>query len=120
MKKLLLNYKTLNFAIVLLLLSANSVFSQTVFEETFGTAAVVAPYTGSTSTPSVNYTQTGGAGTVSTTLNGSNAYLNMVTTAVSPAVGARPTITGVLPTSNTGLNAVLSSNTKTVTWTVNL
>lgn len=120
MKKLLLNYKTLNFATLLFLLCANSIYSQTVFEETFGSAAVAAPFTGSTSSPSVTYTQTGGAGAISTVLNGSNVYLNMQTTAVTPAVGARPTITGVLPTSPTGLNAVLSSNTKTVTWTVNL
>ena len=119
MKKSLLNYKSLNYAFLLFLLCANSIYSQTVFEETFGTAAVAAPYTGSTSNPSVAYTQTGGAGTVATILNGGNTYLNMVTTAVSPA-GSRPTITGVLPTSPTGLNAILSANTKSITWSFNI
>jgi len=114
MKKSLLNYKSLHFAILLLLLCANSVYSQTVFEETFGTTAN-ASYTGGTSTPSVTYTQTGG-GLISSVLNGSNAYLNMTTSGVN----ARPTITGTLPTSPSGLKAVLTDNTNAVTWSVNL
>jgi len=121
MKKSLLNYKSLNYGLLLLLLCANSIYSQTVFEETFGAAAVAAPFTGGTSTPSVTYTQTGGTGAISTVLNSGNTYLNMVTTSASKsAIYARPTITGVLPTSPTGLNAVLSANDKSVTWSVNL
>ena len=37
MKKLLLNYKTIYYVFILMLVSANTVTGQTVFEETFGT-----------------------------------------------------------------------------------
>lgn len=93
--------------------------SQTVFQETFGTAASTT-YTGATSLPLVSYTQSGG-GVVSTAVigTGTDAYLNMVTNAVAPAVGSRPTFCGILPT-GTGLNPVLTSNANVVTWTVNM
>ena len=55
MKKLLLNYKTIYCAFLLMLVGANSVSGQTVFEETFGTS-LNATYTGGTSSPAVNYT----------------------------------------------------------------
>ena len=93
--------------------------SQTVFQETFGTAGS-ATYTGATSVPSLSYTQSGG-GVVSTAVigTGTDAYLNMVTNAVAPAVGTRPTFCGTIPT-GTGFNPLLTSNTNLVTWTVNM
>ncbi len=119
MKKVLLNYKTLNFAFALMLLCANSISSQTVFQDTFGTVAA-ATYSGGTSAPAITYTQSG-AGVASTAVigTGTDAYLNLVTNAVTPAVGSRPTLCGSLPT-GTGLNAILTNNTNVVTWTVNM
>jgi len=55
MKKLLLNYKSIYCAFLLMLVGTNTVSGQTVFEETFGTS-LNAAYTGVTSIPSVNYT----------------------------------------------------------------
>ncbi len=56
MKKLLLNYKSINCAFLLILVGANTVSGQTtVFEETFG-SSLNAAYTGGTSNPAVNYT----------------------------------------------------------------
>jgi hypothetical protein len=119
MKKSLLNYKSLNYAFLLFLLCANSIYSQTVLTETFGTAAN-ATYIGETSVPLLSYTQSGG-GVASTAVigTGTDAYLNLVTNAVAPAVGTRPTFCGTIPT-GTGFNAILTSNTNVVTWTVNM
>jgi hypothetical protein len=115
MKKLLLNYKTLNFAIVLFLLGANSMFSQTVFEETFGTAALPAPFIGSTSSPSVTYTQTSN-GSFSTVLNGSDAFLNIT----SSGAAGRPNLTAPFTSVAPGLNPILTNNTNLITWSVNM
>ncbi len=119
MKKVLLNHKSLNYVVALMLLCANSISSQTVFQDTFGTSAAAA-YTGGTSVPAITYTQSGG-GVASTAVigTGTDAYLNLVTNAVTPAVGSRPTLCGSLPT-GTGLNAILTNNTNVVTWTVNM
>jgi hypothetical protein len=119
MKKSLQNHKLLNYSIILVLFMSASMKSQTVFQETFGTAGS-ATYTGATSVPSLSYTQSGG-GVVSTAVigTGTDAYLNMITSAVAPALGSRPTFCGSLPT-GTGLNPVLTSNTNVVTWTVNM
>ncbi len=119
MKKTLQNHKFLNYSIIFLLFISSSMKSQTVFQETFGTAASTT-YTGATSSPSVSYTQFGG-GVVSTAVigTGTDAYLNMITNAVAPAVGTRPTFCGTIPT-GTGFNPILTSNTNVVTWTVNM
>ncbi len=119
MKKPLQNQKLLNYSIIFLLFISSSMKSQTVFQETFGTAAS-ATYTGATSFPSVSYVQYGG-GVVSTAVigTGTDAYLNMITNAVAPAVGTRPTFCGTIPT-GTGFNPILTSNTNVVTWTVNM
>lgn len=117
MKKLLLNYKTLNFAMLLFLLGANSMFSQTVFEETFGTTAVPAAsnYSGSTSSPSVSYT-TNIAGYTSIATDANNTgFLNFI----SNGTAKRVSVSGALPT-GTGLNGVLHSNTNLITWTFNM
>ena len=55
MKKLLLYYKSIICAFLLVLFGANTVSGQTVFEETFGTS-LNAAYTGGTSIPALNYT----------------------------------------------------------------
>ena len=119
MKKQLLNRKRLTqlfYSLTLIFISVNSSWSQTVLQETFGAADVAAPFTGGTSTPSVTYTQTGGTGAVSAVLNGSDAYLSMTSTGAN----SRPTLTGTLPTSPSGLVATLKNNTKLVTWRVNI
>lgn len=117
MKKLLLNYKTLNFAMLLFLLGANPMFSQTVFEETFGTTAVpvTSNYSGSTSSPSVSYT-TNIAGYTSIATDANNTgFLNFI----SNGTAKRVSVAGALPT-GTGLNGVLHSNTNLITWTFNM
>lgn len=108
MKKLLLNNKLLNYFVLLLLFVNASMNAQTVFEENFGSASVT------------SYTQSGG-GVITTPAfgTGNDYYLNMITDAVTPAVGSRPTACGSLPT-GTGLNPVLTNNTNMVTWTVNM
>ena len=118
MKKSLLNYKSLHFAILLLLLCANSTYSQTILTETFGTTAN-ASYTGGTSVPLLSYTQSGG-GVASTAIGtGTDAYLNLITNGVAPAVGTRATLSGTLPTVN-GFSPILTDNTNLLTWTVNI
>jgi len=117
MKKLLLNYKTLNFAMLLFLLGANSMFSQTVFHETFGTSAVLpaSNYSGGTSTPVVNYT-TNATGYTSIVTDANNTgFLNFTSTGTFKRVS----VVGALPT-GTGLNGVLHSNTNLITWTFNM
>ena len=117
MKKLLLNYKTLNFAMLLFLLGANSMFSQTVFHETFGTTAVPAAsnYSGGTSSPSLIYT-TNITGYTSIATDANNTgFLNFI----SNGTAKRVSVAGALPT-GTGLNGVLHSNTNLITWTFNM
>ena len=120
MKKLLLNYKSLNYAILLLLLCANSIYSQTVFKETFGTAAVAAPFTGGTSTvpaSSITYTQNSNGAISTALLSGStDAYLNLASSGAS----GRPNLTAPFSALPSGLNTTLTNNTNLVTWTVNM
>jgi hypothetical protein len=121
MKKQLLNQKRVSqlfFSLCFTLLSVNSISSQTVLDETFGSAAIAAPYTGGTSTtPSaITYTQ-GSNGNISTVLNVADAYLNFA----SNGTNGKPHLTTVLPGIASGLDASsLTSNTKLVTWTVNM
>ena len=118
MKKSLLNFKSLNYALLLLLLCANSMSSQTVFQETFGSAAVAAPFTGGTSTvpaSSITYTQNSN-GAISTVLNSGDAYLNLASSGAS----GRPNLTAPFSALPSGLNTTLTNNTNLVTWTVNM
>ena len=117
MKKSLLNNKSLNYAFLLFLLCANSIYSQTVFEETFGTTAVPAAsnYSGGTSTPSVSYT-TNVTGYTSIATDANNTGLLNFT---STGTAKRVSVAGALPT-GTGLNGVLHSNTNLITWTFNM
>jgi hypothetical protein len=117
MKKSLLNYKSLNYGFLLLLLCANSIYSQTVLTETFGTTAVPAAsnYSGGTSTPSVSYT-TNATGYTSVATDANNpGFLNFV----SNGTAKRVSVAGALPT-GTGLNGVLHSNTNVISWTFNM
>ena len=117
MKKSLLNYKSLKYTLLMLLLCANSMYSQTVFEETFGTTAVpsASNYSGGTSTPSVSYT-TNATGYTSIATDANNTgLLNFV----SNGTAKRVSVAGALPT-GTGLNGVLHSNTNLITWTFNM
>jgi hypothetical protein len=113
MKKLLLNFKSL---LLVLLFCANVGNSQTVFHETFGATSVLTAnnYSGTTSTPSINYT-TNVAGYSSVGLDAnSNGFLNFV----SNGTASRVSVVGALPTGT--LNGVLNSNTELITWTVNM
>jgi len=122
MKKQLLNSKKQAqhfFSVCFILLFVNSISSQTVLSETFGSAAIVAPYTGGTSTipaAGINYTQ-GSNGNISVVLAGTDAYLNF---ASNGTVG-KPHLTAAFSDIASGLNTTsLTSNTKLVTWTVNM
>ena len=119
MKKSLLNLKPLKLAFLWMLFFTNVGWSQTVFQETFGTTAVTAAnsYSGGTSTPSVNYTtNVAGYSAVGLDTN-NNGFLNFMP---NTGTGAnRVSVVGVLP-NGSGLNGVLHSNTNLVTWTVNM
>jgi hypothetical protein len=117
MKKSLLNYKSLKYAFLLLLLCAKSMYSQTILTETFGTTAVPAAsnYSGGTSTPSVSYT-TNLTGYTSIVTDANNTGLLNFT---SNGTAKRVSVAGALPT-GTGLNGVLHSNTNLITWTFNM
>ena len=119
MKKLLLNYKSINYLFILLLLHANSVLSQTVVQENFGIVAVPTAnnYNGGTSTPAVSYT-TNVAGFTSVALDANNdGYLYFLPNTTTGA--KRVSVVGALPTGS-GLNGALHSNTNLITWTVNM
>ena len=124
MKKQLLKQKTLSqffYSLTFTLLCANVGSAQTILTETFGTSEVpVTFYTGGTSLPAVDYTespQVPPAGYVSTVFSTSpDACLLFKSTGTA----ARVNLTAPLPTSPTGLNSVLTNNTKLVTWTVNM
>ena len=119
MKKLLLNYKSINYLFILLLLHANSVLSQTVVQENFGIVAVPTAnnYNGGTSTPAVSYT-TNVAGFTSVALDANNdGYLYFLPNTTTGA--KRVSVVGALPTAS-GLNGALHSNTNLITWTVNM
>jgi len=121
MKKKLPNQKrvsTLFLILFLTFLGVNSVSSQTIVNETFGSAALAAPYVGGTSTtPSgITYTQ-GSNGSISTVLNGTDAYLNFA----SNGTNGKPYLTAPFSDLAPGFNAAsLTSNTKLITWTVNM
>ena len=116
MKKPLHNFK---FLFLALLFCANIGWSQTVFQETFGSTAVTAAnnYSGGTSSPTVNYTTNiAGYSAVGLDTN-NNGFLNFMPNTVTGA--NRVSVVGTLPTGS-GLNGVLHSNTNLVTWTVNM
>ena len=124
MKKQLLKQKTLSqffYSLTFTLLCANVGSAQTILTETFGTSELpVTFYTGGTSVPAVDYTespQVAPLGYVSTVFSTSpDACLLFKSTGTA----ARVNLTAPLPTSPTGLNSVLTNNTKLVTWTVNM
>ena len=133
MKKLLLNYKTLNFAMLLFLLGANiSVAQRTIIHETFGGAIIADPYTGGTSTtPSspnnITYTKASSATTsaaVSVGTSSSNGYLSITaaqTNASPPVVlttTGRTYLSAPIPLSN--FVQVLKNNPYPITWTFNM
>jgi len=122
MKKQLLNQKSvaqLFFIHCLTLLGVHSISSQTLLNETFGTTAVAAAsnYGGGTSTPSpsVNYTTNVPGYTAVASDANNTGFLNFVSTGTI----RRISVAGPLPTGS-GLNGVLHSNTKLITWTFNM
>lgn len=118
MKKLLLNYKSINCALFLMLVGANTLSGQTVVQETFGTTAVPIAnnFSGATSTPSVSYL-TNVAGYTSVDLNGTDGFLNFMPNATTGA--NRVSLVGALP-SGSGMNGALHSNTNMITWNFNM
>lgn len=118
MKKLLLNHKPVNCVLILMLLCANSISSQTVVQETFGTTAVPIAnnYNGVTSTPSVSYL-TNVAGYASVDLNVTDGFLNFMPNTTPGA--NRVSVVGALP-SGSGMNGALHSNTNLITWNFNM
>ena len=137
MKKSLLNYKFLNYAFLLLLLCANSMYSQTVFEETFGTTAVISPFIGGTSNPSVSYTQfntptynkintatnvlvTTQSSTTSTstsvTLSASNSLIQVGQFVTGTGVAANTTVSAISGTTLTLSQATTTSATVTLSF----
>ncbi len=120
MKRLLLNRKSLKLACLAILFFANSSWSQTVFQETFGSTAVpvASNFAGGTSTPLVSYT-TNTAGYSAVGLDASNSgFLNFVSNTAT-TTGIKVSVSGALPT-GTGLNPLLSANTNLITWTFNM
>lgn len=118
MKKLLQNNKSVNCVLLLMLLCVNSISSQTVVLETFGTTAVPVTnnYSGATSTPSVSYL-TNVAGYTSVDINGIDGYLNFMPNTTTGA--NRVSLVGALPTGS-GMNGALRSNTNLITWNFNM
>jgi hypothetical protein len=118
MKKLLQNNKSVNCVLLLMLLCANSISSQTVVLETFGTTAVPVTnnYSGATSSPSVSYL-TNVAGYTSVDINGIDGYLNFMPNTTTGA--NRVSLVGALPTGS-GMNGALRSNTNLITWNFNM
>ncbi len=120
MKKLLLNQRNLLkvfCSLSFVLLFVNVSWGQTtVFSETFGTTAS-SPYTGGTSTtPSnISYTVSTTNATISRVLDGSDAYVNFVSSNVS----SRPYLLAPF-SSLSNINTTLSSNTVPVEWTFNM
>ena len=125
MKKLLLNYKSINCAFLLILVGANTVSGQTVFEETFGTAANPT-YTGGTSTTpnAVNYTTNTDFGVVSTVLppSSTDAFLQLTGSAAATQTtpSARPNISFPYSGISSSFNTTLVNNTNAVTWSFNM
>jgi hypothetical protein len=118
MKKLLLNYKSIICAFLLVLFGANTVSCQTVVQENFGITSVPVTnnYNGGTSTPSVSYL-TNVAGYASVDLNGTDGFLNFMPNATTGA--NRVSLVGALP-SGSGMNGALHSNTNMITWNFNM
>ena len=125
MKKSLLNYKSLNFALFLLLLCANiSVAQRTIIHETFGGAVIADPYTGGTSTSpaapnQITYTKVTSATTsaaVSVATASSNGYLS-ITNSGTTTTGITY-LTAPIPSGN--FVQVLKDNPYPITWTFNM
>ena len=108
MKKSLLNYKSLHFAILLLLLCANSTYSQTILTETFGTTAN-ASYTGGTSSPSVTYTRFNTTyNKISAEILSTETFLNFASLATSVTTQAASTTAASNVVTLTAANPLIS------------
>jgi hypothetical protein len=133
MKKSLLNYKSLHFAILLLLLCANiSVAQRTIIHETFGGVDIADPYTGGTSTTpaspnQITYTKVTTAtvsAAVSVGTSSSSGYLSITaaqTNATPPVVlttTGRTYLSAPIPSGN--FVQVLKNNPYPITWTFNM
>ena len=100
MKKQLLNRKRLTqlfYSLTFTLLFANFGWSQTLFEETFGTTAA-ATFTGGTSSPGVNYSSvTTSCNVISTSsiASGPDMFLNFAAKALTTQTAATSTSTSV-------------------------
>ena len=129
MKKSLLNYKSLKYAFLLLLLCANlSVAQRTIIHETFGGAVIADPYTGGTSTTpaspnQITYSKVTTAtvsAAVSVGTSSSNGYLS-ITAGAAPApvtTTGRTYLSAPIPSGN--FVQVLKNNHYPLTWTFNM
>ena len=124
MKKLLLNYKSINCAFLFMLIFTNAVLAQkTIINETFGTIVINSPYTGGTSTVpaspnQITYTKTSTAttpGLASVATSSSNGYLSLTGGGGTSGVTY---LTAPLPTNN--FVSILKNNSYPITWTFNM
>lgn len=118
MKKFLPKNNSINWFFLLLLIISNTILSQTVVQETFGTTAVPIAnnYNGGTATPAVSYL-TNVAGYASVDLNGTDGFLNFMPNSTTGA--NRISVVGAIP-SGSGMNGALHSNTNLITWSFNM
>jgi hypothetical protein len=118
MKKQLLNSKKqaqLFFSVCLVFLCANFGWSQTIFYEGFGPAAV-SPFTaGATAYTTASNPGSNGLISAVDDLN-ANTYLNFT----SSTAAGRPYLTAPLSVMPSPFNPTLTSNTKLVTWSFNM
>lgn len=118
MKKQLPNQKRLTqffFSLCFIFLCASSGWSQTVFYEGFGPAAV-SPFTaGATTYTTASNTGSNGLISAVDDLN-ANTYLNFT----SSGAAGRPYLTAPLSVMPSPFNPTLTSNTKLVTWSFNM
>ncbi len=124
MKKLLLNYKSINSAFLFMLICTNAVLAQkTIINETFGTIVINSPYTGGTSkVPAgpnqITYTKTSTASTpgfASVATSSDNGYLSLTG---ALATTGKTYLTAPLPTTN--FVSILKNNLYPITWTFNM
>ena len=120
------HFRNLCYSLCFLLVCVNVGWGQTVFYDTFGTAANSA-FTGGTSTTptAISYTTNTNFGVVSTALppSGTDAFLQLTGSAAAtqtPAAWARPNIVYPFSSLPSGLNTTLSSNVAPVTWSFNM
>jgi len=124
MKKSLLNYKSLNYAFLLLLLCANvSQAQRVIVNETFGTAVIASPYIGGTSTTpnQIAYTKTSSAGApaiVSVATTSGSGYLSLTSATTAVTSIGRTYLTSAMPAGN--FVSILKNNPYPISWTFNM